>query len=78
MICELCKFDKYKLPKKEREFDHLYPEHEESINSSINDLLSNYSKHSDMDARLMRKNALDSKFESLYLIFIKFRTHEKP
>ena len=54
--------NKYKLPPKEDEHNG-----DDSINNSVNDLLSNFSKHSDLDARIMRQNALDRIMKNLDL-----------
>lgn len=56
---ELFIFHKYKLPQKKKEND------DESVNNSVNDLLSNFSKHSDLDAALMRQQALNRILDNL-------------
>ena len=54
--------NKYKLPPKEDE-NH----DDESINNSVNELLSNFSKHSNQDARITRQNALNRIMKTLDL-----------
>lgn len=51
---ELAKLGKYKLPLKEKEVKEF-----DSANQSIHELLSNRSKQSEIDERLLRKNALE-------------------
>lgn len=58
---ELAKLNKYKLPSKERHNLDL----EDRVNQSANDLLSMSQRSSDIDEKLLRKNALDRIMKNL-------------